>query len=242
MTDALVLPVYNEARTVEAVLSAVREVFDGVVVVVDDGSTDDTPRIVNAVPGVVTLCHEENRGYGRSLIDGFEAAFTVGADRIVTMDCDGQHEPAHIPAFLAALERADIVSGSRYLPESGAVGATPPDRMRVNAAVTKAINRVTRWGITDAFCGFKAYRAASLRRLRLTEDGYAMPIQLWAEAWKAGLSVCEIAIERIYCDADRSFGADLDDPGRRLAYYLSVWENALKGTVGGGSGKEHTHG
>jgi dolichol-phosphate mannosyltransferase len=234
VTDALVLPVYNEASTVKAVLAAVCAVFDGVVIVVDDGSTDGTSEIVSTVPGIVTVCHNRNQGYGRSLIDGFCAAFAVGAERIVTMDCDGQHEPAHIPAFLSAVETADIVSGSRYLPESASIGTPPPDRMRVNAAVTRTINAVTGWGITDAFCGFKAYRRSSLQRLRLTEDGYAMPVELWAEAWKAGLSVIEIAIERIYCDADRSFGADLDDPDRRLAYYLAVWENALARTDSGG--------
>lgn len=239
MTDALVLPVYNEARTVGDVLSAVREVFDGVVIVVDDGSTDGTTQIVNRTPGVVALCHDENRGYGRSLIDGFEAAFAAGVRRIVTMDCDGQHEPGHIPEFLAALEEADIVSGSRYLPSSATVGAAPADRVRVNQRVTEEINAVTGWGISDAFCGFKAYRATALRRLRLTEDGYALPMELWAEAFKAGLAVREIAIERIYCDADRSFGADLDDPDKRLSYYLSVWERALRSRDLEGSEREH---
>lgn len=228
MRDAVVLPVYNEAPTVASVLEAVRGVFDGTIIVVDDGSTDGTSEVLRGFRDVVVLCHDENRGYGRSLIDGFEAAFAAGVERVVTMDCDGQHEPAHIPSFLDSLADCDIASGSRYLPGSRAVGAAPRERVRVNAAVTRAINEVTGWGITDAFCGFKAYRADALRRLELTEDGYALPLELWAEAWRCGLRVREIAVERIYYDHDRSFGADLDDPEKRLAYYLTVWDGSLR--------------
>ncbi|TDB39729.1 MAG: glycosyltransferase family 2 protein [Actinobacteria bacterium] len=229
--DVVILPVYNEAPTVGSVIEAVRQVFDGVIIVVDDGSTDDTKEILGARHDIVSVCHMENRGYGRSLADGFDMARAVGAERVVTMDCDGQHEPAHIPAFLDALADADIVSGSRYLDERGAVGIAPEERRAVNARVTAAINELTRWGITDAFCGFKAYRASALDRMRLTESGYALPLELWARAWQAGLSVIELPVERIYFDGDRSFGEDLDDPERRLAYYMRVWHHALSREV-----------
>lgn len=227
MSDAVVLPVYNEASTVGAVLDAVREHFDGVVIVVDDGSTDGTADVVGKRRDIVTLCNSANRGYGRSLADGMRMALSIGAERIVTMDCDGQHEPAHIPCFLGALSGADIVSGSRYLADSAVVGVAPEQRRAVNERVTAAINAVTGWGITDAFCGFKSYRADALARLDLTEDGYAMPLELWALAWRAGLRVTELPVERIYFDNDRSFGADLDDHEKRLAYYLRVWADAL---------------
>jgi dolichol-phosphate mannosyltransferase len=97
----------------------------------------------------------------------------------------------------------------------------------VNREVTAAINRVTGWGLTDAFCGFKAYRADALAGLRLREPGYAMPVELWARAWRAGLRVVERPVERIYLDPGRSFGVDLDDPAARLRHYLAVWNGAL---------------
>ena len=225
--DVVVLPVYNEASTVGAVLEAVREVFDGIIIVVDDGSTDGTKQLLGARRDIVSVCHLVNRGYGRSLTDGFEMAIAVGATRIVTMDCDGQHEPAHIPSFLAALAHADIVSGSRYLAGSISLGTAPPERQAVNARVTATINAVTGWGITDAFCGFKAYRASALAKLRAAETGYGMPLELWAQTWRTGLRVSELPVERIYFDGDRSFGEDLDDAERRLAYYLRVWTQAL---------------
>ncbi len=88
--------------------------------------------------------------------------------------------------------------------------------------------RVTGWGLTDAFCGFKAYRVAALDGIRLAEPGYAMPLELWARAYAAGLDVREMPVERIYHDADRSFGEMLDDPERRFGYYMDVWKRTLE--------------
>ena len=228
-STCVVMPVYNEEPTVALVIDAVRAIFDGPVVVVDDGSTDSTASLVAARHDVMLLSHGDNRGYGASLRSGFGTALGLGAETVITMDCDGQHEPRHINEFCRELARcgSDIVSGSRYLPTSGAAGVVPPDRRVVNTHITRLINDVTGWGLTDAFCGFKAYRVEALRRIRIDEAGYAMPLEFWARAWKAGLTVCEMPVERIYMDHDRSFGQDLDDPERRTAYYLQVWQRTL---------------
>ena len=228
MSDAVLLPVYDEAETIDAVLDSVREYFSGEVLVVDDGSQDDTPMRLARRCDVATVRLDRNCGYGCALRIGFDVIRDLGIERVVTMDCDGQHEPAHIPAFLDALANADIVSGSRYLPGSGVVGVAPGDRQAVNERVTAEVNRVTGWSLTDAFCGFKAYRVEPLSPLRLSEPGYAMPLELWARAWKAGLVVRELPVERIYCDHDRSFGEGLDDPERRFGYYMDVWRRALE--------------
>ncbi len=230
VSDAVLLPVYNEESTVDAVLDAVRRYFDGEVIVVDDGSTDETPRVLAARNDITVVHLDRNCGYGCALKIGFRIAHDLGVTRLITMDCDGQHEPAHIPQFLSAMaEGGDIVSGSRYLPGSAMVGAAPESRQAINQRITAEINAVTGWGITDAFCGFKAYRLPALDCIRLDEPGYAMPLELWAKAWKCGLSVREIPVERIYCEHERSFGVALDDPETRYAYYLDVWSRALKG-------------
>lgn len=227
MLDAVVLPVYNESPTVGEALDAVRVHFDGEIIVVDDGSTDDTPRVLAARPDISAVHLDRNCGYGCALRVGFSVAEDLGIDRLITMDCDGQHEPAHIPQFLSALDDThDIVSGSRYLPSSKAVGIAPPRRREINQRITQVINGLTGWDITDAFCGFKAYKVEALSEMSLRESGYAMPLEVWAEAYHLGLVVSEIPVERIYCDHDRSFGPMLDDPEARYAYYMDVWNRA----------------
>jgi len=229
VADAVLMPVFNEEATIETVLDAVRAHFDGEIVVIDDGSTDETPRVLAGRSDVAVVRLDRNCGYGCALRIGFDVARELCIDRIITMDCDGQHEPAHIPQFFEALTGGtDIISGSRYLPGSGAAGVPPAHRREMNMRITAEINAATGWELTDAFCGFKAYRVETLASLRLSESGYAMPLELWAKAWRAGLSVSEIPVERIYCDRDRTFGADLDDPDKRYAYYMNVWNRALQ--------------
>lgn len=103
MRDAVLMPVFNEASTVAAVLDAVRDYYDGEIVVIDDGSTDDTPRVLAERSDIAVVRLDCNCGYGCALRIGFDVARELGVSRLVTMDCDGQHEPAHIPEFLDAL-------------------------------------------------------------------------------------------------------------------------------------------
>lgn len=226
--DAVLMAVYNEESTVEGVIEAVRGHHKGEIIIVDDGSTDGTAEVLGQRDDVLVVRHPENLGYGRSLIDAFTFATFAGLRRVITMDCDGQHEPRHIPEFFEALAPGvDVVSGSRYLPASGVSGDAPQQRREINDRMTAEVNAVTGWGITDAFCGFKAYDLERVVSLGLSEQGYAMPMELWAKAWRAGFSVREMPVERIYFDHDRSFGEDLDDPEKRVGYYERVWREAL---------------
>lgn len=231
LDDAVIMPVYNEAATVESVLDAVRVFHHRELIVIDDGSDDDTAEVLGERDDILVVTHPTNMGYGKSIIDGLVFAQFAGLQRVITMDCDGQHEPAHIPEFFAFMDdpALHIVSGSRYLSESGGTGVAPADRREVNRRVTEEINAVTGWGITDAFCGFKGYRLDAIMALNLTEPGYGMPMELWAKAYKAGLTMTELPVERIYCDHGRSFGEDLDDPEARYEYYMRVWNQALEG-------------
>lgn len=229
-TRAVVIPVHNEAGTIQEVLDQVDRYFDGEVIVVDDGSTDGTGAVLGARDGITIIRFSENLGYGAALAAGFVVAREMGIEQLVTMDCDGQHEPAMIPAFFEALDAGgDIVSGSRYLPASERADVAPRDRRAINERITAIVNEGTGWQLTDAFCGFKGYRLAALDGLDFHEWGYAFPLEVWAKAHRADLDVREIAVPRIYLNVDRSFGEELDDPESRELYYRGVWSTYFGG-------------
>jgi len=227
MTSSVVfIPVYNEEAHLEGLLERLRHVYDGDVLFVDDGSCDRSGEILFSLQDTRTrvIQQPDNRGYGATIIRGFREAQSAGYDYLVTMDSDGQHRPDWVPDFLKQIESWDVVSGSRYLAASDSLGSVPADRHRINKTITALVNEITGFGLTDSFCGFKAYRVAALKNLKLEESGYSMPLQFWIQAKAFGLRVSEQAVSRIYDDPSRRFGGELDNPERRLAYYLETIE------------------
>ena len=229
----IAVPVYNEARYVADVIAKIVEhAGDADVLVIDDGSTDQTPTLLAQQP-VDVIRHKRNLGYGRAIRDAFRWAQSYGYDWLITMDCDDQHEPASLPDFRAAIERddADVVSGSRYLRSDAtetAAGSPPPDRRRINATVTEWVHERLGMEITDSFCGFKAYRVETLDRLDLNVDGYAIPLQFWVQCAASALRIVEVPIRLIYNDLNRSFGGPLDDAEERLGHYARVFECEMR--------------
>jgi dolichol-phosphate mannosyltransferase len=220
------LPVYNEASHVDAVLNEVsRHAAD--VLVVDDGSTDGTAERLAARSDVFVVRHAENRGYGAALQTAFDYAIRFCYDILVTIDCDGQHEPQRIHELVAACSGADIVSGSRYLGASDAKSLAPAERRQINQMITRELNERLGLSLTDAFCGFKAYRVSALAKLAITDPGYAMPLELWVQAAHLGLRIVEVPVPLIYLEEARSFGGSLDDGRKRLAYYHQVLDRAI---------------
>ena len=224
----LAIPVFNEERYVNRVITRA-QAYCADVLVVDDGSTDATPQLLRELPGVVVIRHAENRGYGESLADAFRFAKCKGYRWLITMDCDEQHEPDAIPRFQAAALRgdADIISGTRYPVGEPIEASVPQDRRDINRRITALLNRRLGLRLTDAFCGFKAYRVAALQHLNITVPGYAMPMQLWAQAAATGLRIQELPVRLIYNDPTRHFGGLLDDPNVRYHHYLDVFEAEL---------------
>jgi glycosyltransferase involved in cell wall biosynthesis len=221
------IPVYNEAARLVSVLTEVKK-YASEILVVDDGSTDQTPELLRGLSGVRTIRHARNLGYGAGLRTAFNTTIAEGYDALVTLDCDGQHEPARIPELASHLDEADIVSGSRYLKVFDPAQRPPEERRRINREVTRWLNECLGMSLTDAFCGFKAYRRTALERFDITDNGYAMPLEVWVQAVAAGLSIAEVPVELIYLDESRAFGGALDDASYRLQHYRRVFENAMK--------------
>jgi len=221
------IPIYNEERTLHNVLKEVRR-YSSDILVINDGSSDRTPELLSQETDLTVIAHPVNRGYGAALVSAFNYAIGQGYDVLVTMDCDGQHEPARIPVLLEAIHDADIVSGSRYLRDFRQDSLpTPADRRFINQTITAELNEKFGLHLTDAFCGFKAYRTAGLAQLHITETGWGMPLQVWVQAAQAGLRIKEIGVPRIYLDPTRTFGGMLNDADQRLTYYRKIIADAL---------------
>jgi dolichol-phosphate mannosyltransferase len=225
------LPVFNEESHILAVLDEVRKYGDDILVV-DDGSSDRTPEVLSTQTDVRIITHEKNLGYGAALRTAFEYSVEEEFDVLVTIDCDGQHEPRLIPELAEAVYPAgqpaiDIVSGSRYLQTFEGNSAPPEERRKINMQITQVINERLGLELTDSFCGFKAYRVAALPQFEITELGYAMPLQLWAQAVAARMRIVEFPVPLVYLEEERSFGGSLDDSRRRMAYYGEVLDREM---------------
>jgi glycosyltransferase involved in cell wall biosynthesis len=221
------IPVYNEEKHVCRVLQEVRRYADHILVI-DDGSTDETASLVAAQP-VEVIRHTQNQGYGRSMQCMICQAAHDGFDWLITMDCDEQHEPTAIPRFLQAIETddADVISGSRYLIPHPEDHCPPEDRRAINRTITAELNGRLGLSLSDGFCGFKAYRTAACRRLCLDVNGYDFPMQFWVQAVAHGLRIEEIPVRLIYNDPSRSFGGPLDVPSSRLDHYRRTMHEEL---------------
>ena len=220
------LPVYNEVKYVEQVLKEVRR-YSLDILVVDDGSQDGTSELLATQPNIQLVTHPRNLGYGAALRSAFAYAIRAGFDGVVTIDCDGQHEPQRIPDFVEAGHKTAIVSGSRYMQKFAGDSRPPNERRWINEQVTAELNHRLCLQLSDAFCGFKAYRVDALRQLELTENGYAMPLELWVQAAHRELEIVERAVPLIYLDEERSFGGALEDADTRLQYYHRVLDRSI---------------
>ncbi|MFO0960056.1 MAG: glycosyltransferase family 2 protein [Isosphaeraceae bacterium] len=222
------IPIYNEERYIDGVLREIVAHAPGDVLVIDDGSTDRTPELLARIPGIDVLRHERNRGYGAGLKSAFARTLEGGYDGLVTLDVDGQHEPSMIATIAEPLARVDVASGSRYLQVFDPAQRPPEARRKINRTITGWLNDCLGFELTDAFCGFKAYRASAIARFDITDEGYAMPLQVWVQMARHGMTVEEVAVPLIYLDESRAFGGALDDADYRLKHYRQVFRDAME--------------
>jgi dolichol-phosphate mannosyltransferase len=226
------IPVYNEENSLKDIISELESYYDiADILVIDDGSNDQTQQLMHQMPDINKIYHRNNKGYGATLLEGFRYAIDHQYHYVITIDSDKQHQPSEIENFLEVneKERFDIISGSRYLVTSESHDKkAPEDRRKVNRRITHQINQITGYQLTDTFCGFKLYRVDALKKLNITEPGYGMPLQLWIQAWKNGLTVKEIPVELIYFERDVRVGTSLKNVWRRYRYYLEIIKKELE--------------
>lgn len=201
---AVVIAALNEAdsigRVLRAIPATVCELPVGVIVV-DDGSTDDTERVAGEC-GAVVARHERNLGQGDGLRTGFAVALALNAAVVVTMDADGQHDPAAIPDLVGPIVAgaADYVQGSRFL---GAYDDAGSARHLGIKGFTFVLNLVARTRITDCTNGFRAVRGSGLARMRLVEDRFSAS-EIIIQASAQGLRMREVPVHIRHRDSGES--------------------------------------
>ena len=187
-----ILPAFNEEISIGSMVLHAREYAERVIVV-DDGSSDHTAKIARFA-GAEVISHPKNKGKGAALKTGFDLAGQNGAKVIVTMDTDGQHDPAEIPKLVSPILQgeADIVNGSRYM--NGKDKNTPFYRRIGQNVLDKATNFNSGLHITDTQSGFRAFAKHTLPVFRFKSNGLAIESEMLKDASNAGLNIKEVEI------------------------------------------------
>jgi dolichyl-phosphate beta-glucosyltransferase len=203
MELSLIIPAFNEARRIEPTLRSAHRFLAArassfEIIVVDDGSTDDTVALVAALaaelPGLRVLCSPANRGKGHAVRLGMRAA--TGRTRVFA-DADGSTPIAELEALLRALAAgADIAIGSRYLPASRVTRPQPWHRRAWSRLVNQVVQRTLLPGVADTHCGFKAFTAAAAARTfaTCTVDGWSFDLEVLARARAYGFQIQEVPV------------------------------------------------
>ena len=190
------MPAYNEEAYIAKTVLGARQHADAVLVV-DDGSKDDTVPIAGAL-GAMVVRHETNRGYGGALQTIFCTAREMNVEELVIIDADGQHNPRDIPRLLGELRRGnDVVIGSRFV--EGSIGEIPAYRkigMRVlDTATTLAGNGLV---VTDSQSGFRAYGKRAIQAIHISDEGMSAGSEILIQASDRHLQVAEVPIRVRY--------------------------------------------
>ncbi|MDD3245403.1 MAG: glycosyltransferase family 2 protein [Methanosarcina sp.] len=188
----VILPAYNEEVSIGSLVLLSR-LYANNVVVVDDGSTDLTAEVARKA-GAEVVAHGDNRGKAEALKTGFKTAAAIGADIIVTMDSDGQHNPSDIPKLVAPIleGNAEMVNGSRYLNYQGKNTSLYRRAGQTMQGTTVQMNFNLK--ITDTQSGFRAFAASTKDIFRFSGEKTAIENEMLADAGRSGVRISEVEI------------------------------------------------
>ena len=193
----VIIPSYNEARTIGKIVKDIVNMGLSVLVI-DDGSYDNTER--EALDhGALVIRHTGNLGKGVSVREGIEYVLEkMNYDWLIMMDGDGQHDPADIPSFMAATKdgEVDIVIGNRMMQTK----TMPSSRYWTNKFTSWVLSRICGQKIPDSQCGYRLIRINALRNIKLTTDKYDIESEIIVEAAEDNLRIKSVPIRTIYCE------------------------------------------
>ena len=217
---ACVIPALNAAATLGSVVGGLRAAVPGaLVVVIDDGSSDATYGVARAAADVA-LRFACNAGKGAALRAGFAEALARGAGAVITMDADGQHDPAAAPALLAALEGSDVALGARERGRS----AMPLGRRVTNALSSAAVGAIVGFRIADTQCGFRAVRRRVLETVTAWGERYEYETDFLIRAALAGFRVSTVPVPTLYGAAASNFRGASDS----MRVVRAIWRHRAR--------------
>jgi dolichol-phosphate mannosyltransferase len=227
----VIVPTYNEKENLPLLVEGLMQHADVNLLVVDDASPDGTGEIAEALgrqhPGRIEVMHRTGqRGLGRSYIDGIRLAVARPVDVICQMDADLSHDPRQLPALIAGTAGADVVIGSRYIPE-GAIVNWPRRRQLLSRFANTYIRFVTGLTPRDCTSGYRCWRREALASLpldRFTSDGYSFLVEMLYDAHKLGCRVAEVPITFV----ERRQGVSKLSTGVLLESGLTPWRLRLR--------------
>jgi dolichol-phosphate mannosyltransferase len=198
----MVIPTYNEAENITAILRRLRTaVPEAHALVVDDGSPDGTGQIAETLAAAddhVRVVHrKEKAGLGAAYVHGFRVALDAGFDVIGEMDADGSHQPEQLPSLLDALASADLVIGSRWVP-GGSIVNWPKSREWLSRGGNLYVRLLLGIDVRDATAGYRLFRRATLEKIDLDSvrsTGYVFQTDMVTRVLRLGLTVREVPIE-----------------------------------------------
>jgi glycosyltransferase involved in cell wall biosynthesis len=194
----VLIPAFNAESSLGEVIDRAKKIIPHVIVV-SDGSTDDTGEVARS-HGVELITIPSNRGKGYALRLGFTQALTNGCRAIVTLDADGQHDPADIPGFLRAHEQDSgaILIGSRM----AQVEKFPRQRYYSNQAAVFFISKALGQRLEDTQCGFRLYPAKVLRQIALTTSHFQTETEVLLRAARKGIPLRSVPVKNIYVNGN----------------------------------------
>ena len=201
MKALVIIPTYNERDNIETIITEVLKQDPHLhVLIVDDNSPDGTgqiaARLAQSNGKVFALHREKKSGLGQAYLAGFKYALQKDFDNIFEMDADFSHDPKYLPDFLTAIQKADLVLGSRYIRGVNVVN-WPMTRLLLSYCANIYARWVTGLPVKDSTGGFKCYRRIVLEKIKLDEiksEGYSFQIETSYRAWKKGFKIVEIPI------------------------------------------------
>ncbi len=193
MKNYVIIPAYNEENHIAKVINKVKN-YTNYVVVVDDGSSDNTSKIAQE-SGVKVIKHRINLGKGATLKTGCDFAYSQRADNIVVIDADGQHDPKEIPLFLEKLKDNEIVFGYRKQSKE-----MPFVLKFGNWFINQTLSKSYGIKVRDSQSGFRAFKTAAYKKIRWNSSDYYMETEMIIKSGKRKLKYTQLPIETIYSD------------------------------------------